>query len=651
MPADHLESRPRPGPRLPFETIIETALDAVVVMDRGGVIRGWNRQAETSFGWPRDAILGRRLSETIVPARYRAAHEKGLRHFFETGEGPVLGRILELSAQRSSGEEFPIELAISPPYGEGDDLIFVGFIRDITSRVEAVREASRQREAEVEALRVRRASEVAQARQHAHRMAELERLKTEFMKLASHELRGPLTVIRGYLSMLADATAIDLHEVLPVMTGKANQMNLLLNQMLEVARLEEGGLRLNVRRLDLSQLVGDAFEQVRPLADDRYQLSLQLPPAPCFAMVDGNRVRTMVGGLLENAIKYSPEGGAVSCTLESGNGAAHVTVVDHGVGISPEDMPRLFTRFGRVVTPDNSHIDGSGLGLYLCREIALLHGGEVTADSSPRLGTTIRLMLPLADRAGGPHPSGNMLSLPVAGQAYDVARMNPQEAVRLSSDLQRVAEEPTDLDGAANAIVRHLHRAFRDPAGDARSCALVRFYRTQPMGLLSAEEAVFASSLGGDAELDPSVKCLQLVATAGEDPRWNSPADSRGHRVIPLPGEAALGRLPMVAQLVHQLGLDAGALLSADPSLLVDVAPKTYNVFHVEEAAGSPHVPAQDFVAAHGIRSVIGFGGLLSTGEMFAVIMFTRVPVPKASASMFRVVAHAVKQTVEPRLH
>jgi PAS domain S-box-containing protein len=637
---------PYPGAALPFEGIIDTALDAVVVMDREGLIRGWNRQAELSFGWPRAAVMGRRLSETIIPARYRQAHEDGLRRFLEAGEGPVLGQILELSAQRASGEEFPVELAISPPYGAGAEVIFVGFIRDITSRVNIVQQAERQRETEAEALRARRAAEVAQTRQHALRMAELERLKTEFMKLASHELRGPLTVIRGYLSMLTDGSLTEAADVLAVITAKANQMNLLLNQMLEVARLEEGGLRLTLRRHDLRELFSEAFKLVEPLAGRDHRLTLELPDQPCTAMVDANRFRTMVGGLIENAIKYSPDGGPITCRLVTADGAAEVSVVDRGVGVSPEDMPRLFTRFGRIVTPDNSHIDGSGLGLYLCREIALLHGGEIAAESSPRLGTTIRLTLPLAEAAES--DAGDRV-LRLAGQRHDIEDIDAAAAVRLSRDLQRAAAGATGLGASALAVVGYLYENLSAGVTGPAACALVRFYRTQPLGLLSAEEVEFARRAAPGVRLAPEVKCLELVATVGDDPKWNSPRDSAGHRVIPLPGEAALNRLPMVSQLVRQLGLDVGALLSADPYLLVDVAPKTYNVFYIAEAEGSPYVPAQDFVREHGIRSVIGFGGLFGTGEMFAVIMFTRVLVSPRSASMFRVVAHAVKQSAEPQ--
>ncbi|HEV1997696.1 MAG TPA: HAMP domain-containing sensor histidine kinase, partial [Candidatus Dormibacteraeota bacterium] len=493
--------------------------------------------------------------------------------------------------------------------------------------------------------------EASQARQHAERMRELEHLKTEFMKLASHELRGPLTIIRGYLSMLADGSLADVDPVLPVLVSKADQMNLLLNQMLEVARLDEGGVRLALRRVDIRQLVSEAFEMLRPVATSKHTLTLRLGTQPLDVLADPTRVRDIVASLMDNAIKYSPDGGRVTCSVTSNEDAALVSITDQGVGIAPSEMPRLFTRFGRIVNEDNSQVDGSGMGLYVSREIALLHGGDLMASSQRRLGTTFRLTLPLAETLERRQPASARVPLPIGQYGFELANLQSNDMIRLGSALQRLAGEATDLEGAAGAITRHLYGQLIDTVAGRRSCALVRLYKTEPYALLRPEEAAFARAATGDPRPAPDMTCLTLLGSAGDLKDWNHPAASRAHRVIPLPSESAVAASPMVAQLLKQLGLDVGALVAPDASLLINANPGTHGVFYVPEAAGSPFIPAQEqFVIPHRIKSVVGFGGMLVNGEVLVVILFSKVAVPKASAAMFRVLTHGLLRSFEPLL-
>jgi hypothetical protein len=152
--------------------------------------------------------------------------------------------------------------------------------------------------------------------------------------------------------------------------------------------------------------------------------------------------------------------------------------------------------------------------------------------------------------------------------------------------------------------------------------------------------------LGGEPP-SAEMKCLVLLASAGDEPEWNSRHGSRGHKAIPLPSEEAVGQAPMISSLITQLGLSVGTVLKPEPALLLDLEQKTYNVFFVQEALGSPHIPAQeDFVAPHGIRSILGSGGLLPSGDMFAVIMFLKVPVSVEAANLFRTLSLNVKLSI-----
>jgi signal transduction histidine kinase len=232
------------------------------------------------------------------------------------------------------------------------------------------------------------------------RLAAMERTKTQFLNLASHELRGPLTVIRGYVSMLEHGALGPLNEdgkrALQIMSAKATEMNGLVEQMLEAARLEEGRLELHLAPYDLRDVVRTSVDLVRPLVDQEHPITIDMPDRPVKVEVDMERIQTILTNLVDNAVKYSPEGGNVLVEVVNGGGAAAVSVRDQGVGIDAADLPRLFTRFGRVATAATSHLPGTGLGLYLSRELARLHGGDITVESNPGHGSTFTLRLPTA---------------------------------------------------------------------------------------------------------------------------------------------------------------------------------------------------------------------------------------------------------------
>lgn len=231
------------------------------------------------------------------------------------------------------------------------------------------------------------------------RIAALERTKTEFLNLASHELRGPITVLRGYLSMLDRGSLGEIpaeaRQALPVLMAKADEMNSLVEQMIEAARLEEGKLELVKHRTDLREVARRAVEMATPFATPAHPLVLESPDVEVSVLVDPERIGTVIGNLLSNAIKYSPDGGEVVCRVTIERDVAKITVRDNGLGIPPDRINRLFTRFGRIVTPETSHIPGTGLGLYLSRELARLHGGDLTATSIQGRGSTFVLAVPL----------------------------------------------------------------------------------------------------------------------------------------------------------------------------------------------------------------------------------------------------------------
>jgi hypothetical protein len=180
---------------------------------------------------------------------------------------------------------------------------------------------------------------------------------------------------------------------------------------------------------------------------------------------------------------------------------------------------------------------------------------------------------------------------------------------------------------------------------------LVRLFKTHPFGELDAELREFAETMLEGAEARPNLKCLVLLATAGDKPEWNSRAHSSGHKAIPLPSEKAVESSPMISQLLSQLGISAATLLKADQSLMLDAGERSFNVFHLAHAEGSPHVPAQkEFVIPYGVKSVLGFGGLLPPGELFVVILFAKAEIHRETAELFKTLALSTKLAMVPFL-
>lgn len=209
----------------------------------------------------------------------------------------------------------------------------------------------------------------------------------------------------------------------------------------------------------------------------------------------------------------------------------------------------------------------------------------------------------------------------------------------LGGRLRRLGALPsTSAEALAREVVRTLREELIEPDGRG-SAVLTRMYMMTRKSRLEPELQELADLRAG-RELAADTRCMALIASGGDRPEWNDRRQSRGHRVFPLPTEEFLDALPMMVQLIAQLGIPVAAVVRPDPELVLELSQRTYNVFHVPEALGSPFVPAQaEFVVPHGVRSVVGFGGLLPSGDVFAALLFSRVSVPRSVADMFRNVA------------
>ena len=232
---------------------------------------------------------------------------------------------------------------------------------------------------------------------------------------------------------------------------------------------------------------------------------------------------------------------------------------------------------------------------------------------------------------------------------YDLRDISEAEVSEVGSALSELGAGSGSMEETANRIVRYIYDQLGAGDSGERACVLVRFYKTHPYGGLSSDLQAFAKGILGEEAGSDDMKCLTLLATVGQNAKWNSRANSEGHKAIPLPSEDFVGRIPMISRLVTQLGLELRQLLRPDPAILVDLHERTYNVFHVEEAVGSPYIPAQaDFVIPYGVRAVLGFGGILETGDLYAVILFSKTLVSRAVAERFKPLALKVHEALAP---
>ena len=230
----------------------------------------------------------------------------------------------------------------------------------------------------------------------------------------------------------------------------------------------------------------------------------------------------------------------------------------------------------------------------------------------------------------------------------DLTKFGLSEMLRCSTELRRATKEAATMEEAAQRVCRVLHDELVTPEG-SKACALVRCYKTHPYDKLEPELQAFARAVLRADTIGSAVRCLTLMGTTGDESAWNSRRTSAGHQAIPLPSAEIIEKAPMIAQLIRQFGLDLTDVIQPTADLVRGLTGKTYGVFHVPDAVGSPYIPAQkDFVLKFGIRSVVGFGGSLPSGDLFAVILFARVPISSETADRFRNLALDVKSGFFP---
>jgi PAS domain S-box-containing protein len=359
--------------------IIDTAHDAFIGIDSAGRIAAWNAQAERTFGWTREEVMGRNLAETIVPPGFRDAHTKGLRRFHQTGEAPVVNQRLELSACHRDGHEFPVELTISSPMRAESGYFFGAFLRDISERRQRVDE-------------LRHAKETAEAATRA---------KSEFLANMSHELRTPLNGVIGYAQLLQRDRTLNTsqQEALDAISKCGSQLLDLINDVLDLSKIEAGRLDIEEAPTDLTKLVVD-LRYVLADAVERKGLKLTLAvdeDVPRSVVLDGRHLRQVLLNLLGNAVKFTPAGEVRLVIGRAEGWRLRFTVHDTGIGIEREALTEIFEAFTQ--TKAGAAAGGTGLGLTISAHLVKKMGDALRVESVPGEGSAFSFTLPLVEGA------------------------------------------------------------------------------------------------------------------------------------------------------------------------------------------------------------------------------------------------------------
>jgi two-component system, cell cycle sensor histidine kinase and response regulator CckA len=381
--------------------VIDTALDAVVIINEQGRVEDWNSQAEKMFGWSRADMDGMLLKDTIIPHKYRDAHEAGMKHFLATGEGPALNQRLELTALHRDGTEIPIELAISP-MRTGAGFTFSAFIRDLTARKEGERERERLQ------------TQLTQAQ----KMEAIGRLAGG----VAHDFNNMLSVIMGYTDLAAakvdgkDGIAKHLSEI----RSAAERASGVTRQLLAFARKQTVAPKL----LDLNETVNGMLGMLRRLLGEHIQLDWVPTAEPQQVLMDPSQIDQILVNLCVNARESIEENGIISigtCHASfSEEDAANRTdiqageyvvlsVGDNGCGMDKETLAMIFEPF--FTTKGK----GTGLGLPTVYGIVRQNKGFVNAYSEPGIGTNFTVYLPRAAGAVKQARTGQSTLPDVAG--------------------------------------------------------------------------------------------------------------------------------------------------------------------------------------------------------------------------------------------
>jgi PAS domain S-box-containing protein len=356
-----------------FRDLLESTPDGIVMANPTGHIVIANGQAESLFGYEPGELRGKPV-DILLPERYRRSHVVHRSNYFLQPRKRAMGSGLDLAGVRKDGTEFPIEISLSPLRTE-ENAFVMSAIRDISERKRFER-ALQEKNVE---------------------LATANQAKDRFLASMSHELRTPLNAIIGFtgtlLMGLPGPLTPDQYKQLRTVQTSARHLLALINDLLDVAKIEAGKVDLAMAPVDCCAVIDETVATLRNQAETKgLQLSAVLPATPLVWMTDRRALSQIVLNLAGNAVKFT-DAGSVTVTLREDEGALLVVFDDTGVGIAPEEQAKLFAPFSQAGSMRPRAAEGTGLGLHLSQRLAELLGGRITFESTPGQGSRFTLRL------------------------------------------------------------------------------------------------------------------------------------------------------------------------------------------------------------------------------------------------------------------
>ncbi len=371
----------------------DSALDAIIMINELGNVEYWNPAATRIFGYKKEEILGENFHNLFMPEYYRSQHQTGWLNYAKTGKGPAIGQVIELMAKNAEDYEFPIEIALSSIKIK-NKFWALAYIRDITERKRAEEKLNNYTsQIELKNLELDMAlhsadNATAQAREMAEQAEIANKSKSIFLANMSHEIRTPLNAIIGFSQLMSrDKALTDSQKDYNQSIIRAGEHLLaLINDILELSKVEAGRVVLNPTSINLNSLLSDIQMIFKERAQSKH-LQFIFETAgdlPSNILVDDSKLRQIFVNLIGNAIKFTDKGSvAVRTRTEinnEGSGQLIVEIRDSGPGIAQEELGKLFKHFVQTSSGIKKG-SGTGLGLALSRELALLMGGDISVSS------------------------------------------------------------------------------------------------------------------------------------------------------------------------------------------------------------------------------------------------------------------------------
>jgi len=387
-------AKSRESENMRFRALLEAAPDAIIEVDREGRIVLLNKVAEQLFGYEREELLGQ-LVEILVPSNVRGGHHKQRQGFWANPSARPMGTGLKLEAQRKDGSLFPVEISLSPVEFEGGFRVSA-FIRDVSER--------RLAEEQLRAIQANYTEELAaKNRELETRNDEVERanrLKSEFLSGMSHELRTPLHTIVGFTELLEEETQGPLNDkqrrFLRHIHKDSQHLLALINDVLDLSRIESGRLELQREEFPLIEALNEAVSSIRPRCDAKsIQIEVNVShDSDLYA--DRLRFKQILFNLLSNAAKFTPERGRICVEASRRESFVEVSVTDTGIGIPASQHESVFDKFYQVGQRQAGGLEGTGLGLAITRHLVEEHGGSIHLESEPGKGSRFTFSIPVA---------------------------------------------------------------------------------------------------------------------------------------------------------------------------------------------------------------------------------------------------------------